>query len=112
MHFSIEKKDDVVIFTLKGKSLDSQISANVKAEILIAAQPDIEALIIDLSNVEVIDSTGFGCLLLAHRQLKDYDIPVILVGVQESVSQMLKILHLIDVFEYSDSIEEVFSTSD
>lgn len=111
MHFSIEKQDDVVIFTIKGKSLDSNISANVKAEILIAAQPDIEALIIDLSSVVSIDSMGFGCLLLAHRQLKDYDIPVILVGVQENVGQMLKLLHIYDIFEYSNSIDEVFSTN-
>jgi anti-sigma B factor antagonist len=111
MHFSTEKQDDVVIFTLKGRSLDSSISANVKAEILIVSQPDLEALIIDLSSVELIDSTGMGCLLLAHRQLKDYDIPVILVGVRETVAQMLKLLHIYDIFEYSNSVNEVFSTN-
>jgi len=52
---------------------------------LILAQPDIDALIIDLSKADAIDSSGLGALLLANRQLKDHEIPVILVGVREFV---------------------------
>jgi anti-anti-sigma factor len=109
MRFTVEKRDDSVIFTLLNENLDSRISAKMKAEVLILAQPDIGALIIDLSHVEFIDSSGLGVLLLAQRQLKEYDAPVILVGLQPSVRVLLEISHLHEIFNIYDTMEEVIA---
>ena len=109
MNFSLERKDNIVIFNLKTTKLTVEISPQMKAELLIICQPDIDALVLDLSKVEYIDSSGLGVLLLAHRQLKENEIPVILVGVQEPVLSMLRISHIVDLFEFYDNFEEVFS---
>ncbi len=106
MKFSIEKNDDVVIFRMKSTSIDSDISAQLKAEILIVCQPDLKALIVDLSTVEYIDSAGMGALLLAHRQLRDHDIPIILVGVNEVVLKIFDLLNLKGVFVFMDSVDD------
>ena len=106
MNFSFERKENVIIFTIKNQNLDSEISAQLKAKILIICQPDVEALIFDLSNIEYVDSAGLGSLLLAYRQLKEFGSAVILVGVQDLVMKMLSISQLTDLFEYYDSIEE------
>ena len=106
MRFSSEHSDNVVVFTLKTPNLDSEISAQVKAELLILCQPDIEALIFDLSNVKYVDSTGLGALLLANRQLREYETPIVLVGVQEMVMKMLNISQLENIFEYCNSVDE------
>jgi anti-anti-sigma factor len=82
------------------------VSAKFKAEILILCQPDITALVIDLSNVKAIDSSGLGALLLAHRQLKDHNIPIALIGVNENVQTLLDISQLIHLFEYYDTVDE------
>ena len=109
MRFTIEHRDNVVIFTLKRHNLDTEISAQLKAELLILCQPDLEALIFDISEVDYIDSTGLGALLLANRQLRDYETPIILVGVNDIVMKMLSISQLDELFDYADSVDEAFT---
>jgi anti-sigma B factor antagonist len=106
MNFTVEKRNNVVIFTLKNVNLDSKISSKLKAEVLILAQPDISALILDLSNVEYVDSNGLGALLLAHRQLKYHDIPVALVGVQDMVMKIITISQIKEIFDYYDTVDD------
>lgn len=108
MKFLIEQDDNVVIFTLKEPRLDSLVAPEVKAELLIVCQPNIDALIIDLTKVDYCDSTGLSCLLLAHRQLKAHEAPVILVGARESVRNLLRISQMEWLFEFFDNIEQAF----
>ncbi|MFC2131972.1 STAS domain-containing protein [Bacteroidota bacterium] len=110
MNFSIENKDGFVIFTLKSKTLDSENSAKLKAELLIICQPDIKGLILDVSDVEYVDSGGLGALLLAHRQLKDHSTYISLVGVQDVVKSMLNISQLTNLFMLTDTIEEAIAS--
>jgi anti-anti-sigma factor len=106
MVHTIENRDNIIIFTLKNNDLTARISAKFKAEILIHAQPDIKAFVLDLSNIEVIDSAGIGALLLAHRQLSEYGLLLILVGAQPQVMTMLEISQLDDLFEYFNNVDE------
>lgn len=110
MNFTLENHGNIVIFRMKNTNVDGQVAAQFKAKVLIVAQPDIEALIIDLSEVEAMDSSGLGALLLAHRQLKDYSIPVILTGVQDFVKSLMNITRIDELFEYYDTIEEALDT--
>lgn len=109
MKFTIERIDNVAVFTLKNKNLTSEISAKFKAELLILCQPDLKALVLDLRNVEYIDSLGLGSLLLAHRQMKDYGVPIYMVGIQEMVMNMLKISRMADLFVFTESIDAALS---
>lgn len=110
MNFSLEHKDNLAIFTLKNTKLTSEISAQLKAKLLIIAQPDIEGLLIDLSSVEYCDSSGIGALLLANRQMGEYGLPVLLCGLQESVLQLLQLTRTSELFEIYDSVEEAINT--
>lgn len=109
MKFTIEQDDNVVIFTLKEPRLDSILAPDVKAELLIVCQPNVEALVIDLSKVEYADSNGLSCLLLAHRQMKEFDSPVLLVGVREPVRNLLRISQMEWLFEFYETKEEAFA---
>ena len=106
MNFAVENRDGYVIFTIKSNKLESQNSPKLKAELLIVCQPDIEGLIIDISQVEYIDSSGLGAMLLAHRQLKEYGKKITLVGAQDVVKSMLSISQLTELFQMADTIDE------
>ena len=108
MKFTVEQDDDIVIFTLKEPKLDSLNAPDVKAELLIIGQPNVIGLIIDLSKVTFCDSAGLSALLLAHRQMKEHDAPVILVGVGDQVRNLLKISQLEWLFDYFDSVQDAF----
>jgi anti-anti-sigma factor len=106
MNFNLENRDNFSILSVNEKAIESSIAAELKAQILVAAQPEIEALLIDLSNVDMIDSSGLGALLLAYMQLKNFDIPVVLIGLQNFIVNLLHITHIDSIFIYYDSVED------
>lgn len=106
MRFSIENQDNIVIFRLKNKNVNSEVSAALKAEVLIVCQPDLRGMVLDLTEVEMMDSAGLGAILLAYRQLNEYDIPMMLVGVQEYVYKIMEISQINGLFDFFDTVQE------
>ncbi len=105
MKYQVDKKDNIVIFSLHNTTLDSLIAAKFKAEILNIAKDDIDGIVIDLSNVAYIDSSGIGAMLFTHRQSKENNFPVIIVGIQNTVFKMFRISHMDNFFRYEDSVD-------
>lgn len=106
MKYSIEHDDNIVIFRLNSPRVDANIASQFKAELLILCQPDIDALFIDLSAVELMDSSGLGALLLAHRQLKEHSIPVVIIGVKDYIRSLMGISQIEHLFDFYESVEE------
>ncbi|MEJ5285995.1 MAG: hypothetical protein CH6_4117 [Candidatus Kapaibacterium sp.] len=110
MNLTIEHNEDITILKVNEKKITSENSSTLKAKLLIEAQPNIRALIIDLSKVENIDSSGFGAFLLADRQLREHYIPTIIVGLNENVKYLFEILKLDRVFEIYNTVEEAIAS--
>ncbi len=109
MRFSVEQDNDIVIFTLKEPKLDEATAPDVKAEFLIICQPNIEALIIDLTNVQEGDNSGVSALLLANRLMKEHDSPVFLTGVSEQLFSLLRLSMVDHNFEFRSTVDEALS---
>lgn len=105
MNYILEKRDNLVIFTINNQRMEGEISSKYKAEFLIFCQPDLEAFVVDLTNVDFIDSAGLGSLLLAYRQLKDNNTPVVLVGINEYIKSMMSISQIDGLFDFFDTME-------
>ncbi len=105
MQSIVEQRDNVVLFTLKNERIEGDVSVQLKAKMLILAQPDIDAIMIDLTSVQAIDSSGMGALLLAKRQLSENDVPVVLCGVKDFIKSLMSITRLDSQFIFFDSIE-------
>lgn len=110
MNLTIDHRGDITIVKINESKITSENSSNLKAKLLIEAQPDLRALIIDISKVETIDSSGFGAFLLANRQLREHDIPTIIVGVNEKIKYLFEILNLNQVFDFCRDVEEAMSS--
>jgi len=106
MKFSIEQDDDIAIFTLKTPNLDAVISGDLKSEFLILCQPNLAALVIDLSHVEFMDSAGISSLLIAERQMAEHEAPVVIVGANENIITSLRISQLDRIFEILPTTDE------
>jgi anti-sigma B factor antagonist len=111
MHFTTDQQDDTTIFRLKEARLDSRNAGQLKAEFLILAQPDIQSLIVDLSEVRHIDSAGLSALLLAQRQMTVHEGELRLAGVTEEVLSLLKMTQLDRVFRIFNSVEEALAAA-
>ena len=84
MRYSFEQNENIGIFTIKNEEVNAQIAADLKAQFLIVCQPEIEALLIDITSVNYIDSAGIGSILLAYRQMKEHNAFVAIIGAKKS----------------------------
>jgi anti-sigma B factor antagonist len=109
MNLTIENRNEITIVKINEKKITSENSPKLKAKLLIEAQPNLRAFIIDISNVEAIDSSGFGAFLLADRQLRNHGIPTLIVGVRENIKHLFEILKLDRVFSFYNTIEEALA---
>lgn len=109
MKFSVEQDDELVIFTIKEPSLDSTNAPEVKSELLILCQPNVKALVIDMSMVHFCDSQGLSSLLLAHRQMSEAEGFVILVGMQDQVRNLFRISQIEYLFEFQPTLADAIT---
>jgi anti-sigma B factor antagonist len=109
MHFITDQQDDTTIFRLREERLDSRNAGQLKAEFLILAQPDIQSLIVDLSEVRHIDSAGLSALLLAQRQMTVHDGELRLAGVAGEVLSLLEMTQLNRVFRIFNTVKEALA---
>ncbi len=109
MRFSVEQDDELVILTIKEPVLDSTNAPDVKSELLILCQPNVKALVIDLSSVHFCDSQGLSSILLARRQMNENEGFVVLVGVQEPVRNLFRISQIEYLFEFHATVADAIT---
>ena len=99
----VTEEDDLVIVALKG-DIDLEYSVSAR-EILLEAAGKGPGVIVDLSGVTMIDSSGVAGLLEAFQTARHRGKGFILASVDESVFRVLKLARLDTVFEIADDVE-------
>ncbi len=89
--------DGMQVFELSG-SLDIATSPTVRASLLDASARGDHRLIVDLTNVDFLDSTGLGALIGAQRRAKEFDGEVRLVVKEGQIVRLLRITGLLKIF--------------
>lgn len=67
-------------------------------------QPELETIIIDLSQTNFIDSSGLGALVICYRTCKLKSIALVLRGVQEQVRMVLALTDLEQLFTFEPDL--------
>lgn len=62
-------------------------------------------IILDLSSVEIINSSGLGMIVSAHTTLKAKDVELVLVSLPKKVQDLVSMTHLDQVLSIKDNIE-------
>lgn len=92
---------DVAVVEIREKALDASNSENFKKNVAETLQ-GFQKVIIDLSRVEFIDSSGCGALLSCLRQMGDRKGGALrLCGVQKNVQRLFELVRMnriIDIF--------------
>ena len=68
-------------------------------------------IIIDLQNVELMNSSGLGMLVSGFKTLKQNDINMCLMNLTEKIRNLLEMTHLNQVFITYQSIEEAINSN-
>lgn len=106
MKFSIEKKEQYTIFSLDEENLNSIMAPVLKSEFIIYRNEGVSNLILDLSNVKFVDSSGLSSILTANRLWKGFGSFVITGVNHPSVKKLIEISRLDTVLEIIPTIQE------
>ncbi|MFB3920875.1 MAG: STAS domain-containing protein [Terriglobia bacterium] len=100
------KVDSIILLSLKGSIVaggDSEKLSSLVGEFLEAGECHI---ILDLAQVNFIDSTGIGALIRVHSSAMRKGATVKLLRLTKRVYDVLQITRLSSVFEMYDDLEK------
>ena len=100
--------DETVIFDLQG-SLDIATSPTVRAALLDAAERGQHRIVVDLSRLDFLDSTGLGALLGSQRRAKENHGEVRLVTNEGQILRLLRITGLLGVFGVYHTVSDALA---
>lgn len=103
MEHTVTEDGDLVIVALKGE-IDLEYS-NQARKVLLDVIGDPHGIIIDLSGVSMIDSSGVASLLEAFQTARKRGKEFVLASVGDPVSRVLKLARLDTVFIIADDVE-------
>jgi anti-sigma B factor antagonist len=109
MKLLTEEHGGKTILTLKEERLDAHNSGELKDRIFKLFEEGGRDLIVDLRNVQFIDSSGLGALLSGHKDAVRRSAGFVLAGLQPRVRSMFELTRLQRVFEIYSGLQEALN---
>ena len=104
MQFELSNQDDYFIININELRMDAYLAPAFKEFCAKNIKTVTMPIIIDLSNIRFMDSSGLGALIFCLKQTKD-KYPVVLVGASEAVCDLLELTSMHKLFLIEPSIE-------
>lgn len=110
MNLQTKKVGNVVVVYLQGR-LDVHLSADIEKEInkLIKDEPNAH-LLLNLSSVEYMSSSGLRIFVSTMRILKESNRKLKLCNMNSAVKKIFEVVELMDMFEIYDTEEEAIAS--
>ena len=99
MKIKRSEEGDVVVLEVSGKVMGGPDSETFKAQIAGLIEEGVEKLLIDLSEVPWMNSSGVGILISAYTSMKNAGAQVKFLNINERVKSILMVTKLLTVFE-------------
>jgi anti-sigma B factor antagonist len=106
MKYSIDKREKVTVFRLQEENLNSLLAPELKSELIIFKNEGVQNIILDLSDVKYVDSSGLSAILTGNRMWKDSGSFVLTGVVSPTVAKLLEISKLDTVLTIIPSLQE------
>ena len=107
-HFKVQaRRKGTALILVVGGELDLASSGELEREVRLALDSDAASVIVDLREVEFIDSTGLGVLVKAHQQAGEAGREFALVRGASQVQRLLSLTGLAERLTMADTPEEV-----
>ncbi len=101
-----EKFKDITVLKLDGKLVIGDEVEQFRKAISETVKEGNKKIIIDLSNLSYMDSTGLGELVRAYTTVKKANGELKLASLTEKVKDLMFMTKLLTIFENYDTVEE------
>ena len=111
-HFRVEVRnaDATTVISVSGE-LDLASSPALEEELERVAQSDAQVVVVDLRNLEFMDSTGLSVLVRAHQRAEEHGRRLGLVNGSQQVQRLLTLTGVADRLMLTDMPEELLGGS-
>lgn len=109
MSLNIEDKGTVKVVSLVGK-LDVNLSVSIEAELEQLVESGSHYLILELSGIEYLSSSGIRVFISIMRKIKDKNGRLVLACVPDIIKKILKTVELEDLFEVYDTVDDAVAS--
>jgi len=106
MKYSIDKQEQYAVLTLEEENLNSSYAPAFKSDLILLNQEGIRNLILDLSKVKYVDSSGLSAILTGHRLWKEQGCFIIAGHLQPMVSKLIDISRLQSILTLIPTVSE------
>ncbi|HMY85323.1 MAG TPA: STAS domain-containing protein [Saprospiraceae bacterium] len=106
MKYSIDKQEHYAIMTLEEENLNSLLAPDLKSEFVIFKNEGITNLVINLSNVKYIDSSGLSSILTGNRLWKENGLFILTEINHVAVKKLIEISRLDSILTIIPTLEE------
>ena len=105
MELKIRKNGDVYIIDVNGE-MDLYNSYKLKELVMKMLEKNVRLFVINLEDVEYIDSSGIGALIYICSTIKKKGFKLSIANIHGSVKKVIELTKLGGYFPISNSIEE------
>lgn len=104
--YSISKEEEVVIIYLEGNLIANHQIDDLQNELDFQLNDEGLKLVLDLSKMEYMNSTGLGVLIHIFTQVRNNGGEVILVNIPENINKLLLITKLNSIFNVEETLAD------
>ena len=112
MKFTSNTYEKYTVVAIEEDKFDSTLAADAKAKFVDAYQSGVSNLILDMSHIKYVDSSGLSAILVAQRLAQNSNGLLVLFGVTDHVLKLIKISKLDSVLNilntYEEAVDAVF----
>ncbi len=106
MNFIIRKEENYSCVKVVRDHLDSFVSPDLKAELVMLSNNGGRNIILDLSDCNYCDSSGLSAILVGNRLCEDSEGTFIICNLSQSVEKMIKLAMLDSILVIASNLEE------
>lgn len=99
----MEKSDEKVI--KPGRDIVASMAADFRQDLLKEVESGVKRLVVDLNDVEMVDSVGIGVLVAAHNSLSKNGGQMAVSNVSQDIFNLFKVMRLDQHFEVIPATE-------
>ncbi len=106
MKYSVDKQERYCLVILHEEKLDTTLAPKLKSELITLHAEGTKNIVLDISEVKYIDSSGLSSLLVGNRILEEDGGIFVICSPTEHVQKLIKISQLDNVLHILPSRQE------
>ena len=106
MKFAFDKQENYTVLSISESKLTSLIAPDLKTEFALLNNEGIKNIILDLSQVAFVDSSGLSAILIGNRLCQNVEGTFVIAAPNDNVRKLFQISQLDNVLKIIPTLKE------